>query len=316
MMMVENGAVKRSPSTVGVIVITALLTLMISGGGAYYFGYLGSTGGVQNTAMDANGGTGERKIAYWRAPMNPTEIYDKPGKSAMGMDLVPVYEDEVSGSGAPGGDSKRKIAYWRAPMNPTEIYDKPGKSAVGMDLVPVYEDELVSGVEVKVDPVIQQNMGLRTAAVEKGVLVHTIRTYGHVTYDETRTGEVSPKISGWIEKIHVDFIGKFVKRGEPLFELYSPDLFAAQEEYMVAYRNLTRMSVRANEGLLNAARQRLKYFDVAESEIREMEDSGKIKKTVTIRSPFDGVVVMKNAVEGSFVKVGARVYRIADLSRV
>ena len=314
--MVKNGAVKKSPSTVGVIVVTALLTLMISGGGAYYFGYLGA-GGVQNTAQDSgHGGSKGQKIAYWRAPMNPTEIYDKPGKSAMGMDLVPVYKDELSGSDTPGGDSQRKIVYWRAPMNPTEIYDKPGKSAMGMDLAPVYEDELVSGVDVKVDPVIQQNMGIRTAAVEKGALVHTIRTYGHVTYDETRIGEVSSKISGWIEKIHVDFTGKFIKRGEPLFELYSPDLFAAQEEYMVAYRNLTRMSIQANKGLLKAARQRLKYFDVAENEILEMEDSGKIKKTVTIRSPFEGVVVLKNAVEGSFVKVGAMVYRIADLSRV
>jgi Cu(I)/Ag(I) efflux system membrane fusion protein/cobalt-zinc-cadmium efflux system membrane fusion protein len=79
--------------------------------------------------------------------MNPTEIYDKPGKSAMGMDLVPVYEDEL-GSGKTGGETERKIAYWRAPMNPAEIYDKPGKSAMGMDLVPVYEDELIGGVEV------------------------------------------------------------------------------------------------------------------------------------------------------------------------
>ena len=161
-----------------------------------------------------------------------------------------------------------------------------------MDLVPVYEDELVGGVEVKVDPVTQQNMGIRTVDVQKGALIHTIRTYGHVTYDETRMAEISPKISGWIEKIHVDFTGKFVKKMQPLFELYSPELFAAQEEYLVAYRNLNRMSKQANEGFLKAARQRLRYFDVAESEIREIEKTGKVKKTVTIRSPFDGVVIV------------------------
>jgi Cu(I)/Ag(I) efflux system membrane fusion protein/cobalt-zinc-cadmium efflux system membrane fusion protein len=144
----------------------------------------------------------------------------------------------------------------------------------------------------------------------------TIRTYGHITYDETRTAEVSPKISGWVEKIHVDFTGKFVQKMQPLFELYSPELFAAQEEYLVTYRNLNRMSNQANKGLLKAARQRLRYFDVAESEIREMENTGKIKKTVTIRSPFDGVVISKKAVEGSYVKEGMTVYRIADLSRV
>ena len=201
-------------------------------------------------------------------------------------------------------------------MNPTEIYDAPGKSAMGMDLVPVYEDELVGGVEIKVDPVTQQNMGVRIAIVEKAPLTQTIRTYGHITYDETRTAEVSPKISGWIEKIHVDFTGKFVKKMQPLFELYSPELFAAQQEYLVTYRNLNRMSKQANKGLLKAARQRLRYFDVAESEIRAMEKTGKIKKTVTIRSPFDGVVILKKAVEGSYVKDGATVYRIADLSRV
>ncbi|UCF91224.1 MAG: efflux RND transporter periplasmic adaptor subunit [Desulfobacterales bacterium] len=215
-----------------------------------------------------------------------------------------------------GDPAERKIAYWRAPMNPTEIYDKPGKSAMGMDLVPVYEDELVGGVEVKIDPVTQQNMGLRTAKVAKGPLVHTIRTWGHVTYDETRTSQISPKSSGWIEKIHVDFTGKHVAKGEPLFEIYSPELFTAQEEYLVAYRNLQRSTGTGNNELLAAARRRLKYFDVAESEIRDIETSGALKKTVIIRSPFRGIVTFKAAEEGSYVKEGTTIYRIADLSRV
>ncbi len=267
--MVKKEADNNLLSPLWVAAITALLTLLLAGGAAYYLGFL----------------------------------------------TPPGIQQEIQSTGGKGGE-EHKIAYWRAPMNPTEIYDAPGKSAMGMDLVPVYEDELVGGVEIKVDPVTQQNMGVRIAIVEKAPLTQTIRTYGHITYDETRTAEVSPKISGWIEKIHVDFTGKFVKKMQPLFELYSPELFAAQQEYLVTYRNLNRMSKQANKGLLKAARQRLRYFDVAESEIRAMEKTGKIKKTVTIRSPFDGVVILKKAVEGSYVKDGATVYRIADLSRV
>lgn len=316
--MAEDKTEIKSSFPFRVIAITAVLTLLIAGSGAYLLGYLGFNQ-VQNIHQGREkGGDPGRKIAYWRAPMNPTEIYDKPGKSAMGMDLVPVYEDELAESRSSVSKNKtdRKIAYWRAPMNPTEIYDKPGKSAMGMDLIPVYEDELVGGVEIKVDPVIQQNMGIRTDVVEKALLSHTIRTYGHITYDETRTAEVSPKISGWIEGIHIDFTGEFVRKGEPLFELYSPELFAAQEEYLITFRNLDRMSGEANKNLLESARQRLRFFDIAESEILEIERSGKIRKNITIRSPFGGVVISKNAVEGSYIKEGITVYRVADLSKV
>ncbi len=221
--MPENQALKKSKSSLMVVILTAVTTLLVAGGGAYMLGYLGPRENgkiVEKVSANTTGQQAERKIAYWRAPMNPTEIYDQSGKSAMGMDLVPVYEDEVDSNNI-GGETERKIAYWRAPMNPTEIYDKPGKSAMGMDLVPVYEDELVGGVDVKVDPVTQQNMGLRTAIVKKGPLIHTLRIYGHVTYDETRATQISPKSSGWIEKIHIDFTGKFVEKGQRPSEILS-----------------------------------------------------------------------------------------------
>ncbi|MFU8770746.1 MAG: heavy metal-binding domain-containing protein, partial [Desulfotignum sp.] len=103
---------------------------------------------------NGNDGSKEREIIYWKAPMDPTEIYDEPGKSKMGMDLVPVYANEVS---ANEETAERKIIYWKAPMDPTEIYDEPGKSKMGMDLVPVYEDEVKGGVDIKINPVVQQN---------------------------------------------------------------------------------------------------------------------------------------------------------------
>ncbi|MEW6219179.1 MAG: efflux RND transporter periplasmic adaptor subunit [Thermodesulfobacteriota bacterium] len=221
-----------------------------------------------------------------------------------------------AGDRAAAAGKERKVIYWRAPMNPLEIYDKPGKSKMGMDLVPVYEDEVAGGADVTVDPVMQQNMGIRTAVAEKGPLARTIRTYGHVTSDETRTAQVSPKISGWVEKLHVDFTGRIVKKGDPLFDIYSPELVTAQEEYRVALRSLAGMPGDSGRDLLQSARRRLEYWDIPDEEIRAIETTGKARKTLTIRSPFSGVVMMKNVVEGTFVKAGTTVYNIADLSRV
>ncbi len=313
--MDETVSHKKS-SSFRVAFITAVLTLLITGGGAYFLGYLFPPFQKKETAFQKE----ERKIAYWRAPMNPTEIYDKPGKSAMGMDLVPVYEDELDDQQAskiaPGSDTGRKIAYWRAPMNPTEIYDKPGKSAMGMDLIPVYEDELIGGVEVKIDPVIQQNMGLRTAPVTEEPLIHTIRTYGHITPDETRTAQVSLKAGGWIETLYLDFKGMFVEKDQIMFDIYSPQLLAVQEELQAAKRRFTGKFGEMGNELMASARRRLRYFDIAESEIKQIEVSGVVQKTLPVRSPLSGYVIEKNVEEGSYVPQGKTLFRITDLTRV
>lgn len=228
----------------------------------------------------------------------------------------PVEHPQAEQQTASSDIKKGGILYWRAPMNPTEIYDKPGKSAMGMDLVPVYEDEMTDQQAVKIDPVTQQNMGIRLAKVTKGLLVHTLRTYGHITPDETRTAQVNLKTSGWIEKLHVNFTGKYVRKGEPLFDMYSPELVAAQEEYLVAFRTVGQSRSAGRKSLLGSSRNRLRFFDVPESEIQALEESGKVKKTVMIRSPLSGFVIRRNAEEGAYIKAGTMVFRIADLSRV
>ena len=174
----------------------------------------------------------------------------------------------------------------------------------------------MGGVEVRVDPVTQQNMGIRTAIVKKEPLVFTIRTYGHITSDETRTTQINTKTNGWIEKLYVDFTGKFVVKGEPLFEIYSPELLAAQEEYLVTYQNMQQLSGRDNEGLLASARRRLEYFDIAASEIELIEKSGRVKKTLLVRSPVSGFVIQRKVEEGGYVKAGTMLFRISDLSRI
>jgi len=201
-------------------------------------------------------------------------------------------------------------------MHPQILSEEPGDCPIcGMKLTPKRdtgsEGDNINGVNIKIDPVTQQNMGMRTASVEKGPLKHTIRTYGHITYDETRTAQISPKFSGWFEKLYADFTGRFVKKGDPLFDIYSPELLAAQEEYLIALR-----TAKGRKEMLDSARRRLSYFDVGADEIRAIEKSGTVKKIVTIRSPFTGVITHKNAVNGGFVKPGTVIYKIADLSRV
>jgi Cu(I)/Ag(I) efflux system membrane fusion protein/cobalt-zinc-cadmium efflux system membrane fusion protein len=300
--------------------LTAIITALITGAVVYYalttFGTGTSHSSGEQAVEQGSGGEAaskERKIIYWKAPMDPTEIYEEPGKSKMGMDLVPVYEDEMSGDDDTG---ERKIVYWKAPMDPTEIYDQPGKSKMGMDLVPVYEDELVGGVDIKINPVVEQNMGLKVATVEKGALNHTIKTYGHVTFDETLTGIVSQKSGGWIEKLYADYTGFVVEKGQPLYEIYSPSLLASQEEYLSAYKNYKKNKSALNKDLLASAKKRLQYFDIADQEISLIEKTGKVEKTLTVRSPYQGVVTSKNVIEGAYVKTGASLFTIADLSSV
>ena len=258
-------------------------------------------------------GEAQAEDTLYISPMHPWIVSKEPGQCPIcGMDLVPKRD----GPNATASSGERAVAYWRAPMNPTETYDQPGKSAMGMDLVPVYEDELIGGVDIFIDPVTQQNMGIRTATVTRQSLARTIRTYGHVTYDETRTVQVSPKSSGWIETLHVDFTGKSVSKGEPLFEIYAPELVTAQEEYLVAFQSAKRLAKDRQTGLLASARRRLRYFDIADSEIEALEATGQVRKTLVIRSPASGVVIEKTAEEGGHVQAGTTIYRIVDLSRV
>jgi len=225
-------------------------------------------------------------------------------------------------------DSKtgKKIKYWVAPMDPTYIRDEPGKSPMGMDLVPVYEEE---GGEkeptstIRIDPVTVQNMGVRTALVQKKPLVKYIRAVGNIRTDETKLYEINTKFAGWIEKLHVQFEGEVVRKGQPLFDIYSPQLVSAQEEYLLALRQHENLSssgypsIREGaERLLQASRTRLLYWDHTDEQIREIERTGKTRKTVTIHSPASGVVVIRKATEGSYFKPGKRMYKIADLSTV
>ncbi len=218
------------------------------------------------------------------------------------------------------------IKYWAAPMDPTYIRKEPGKSPMGMDLVPVYQEkdgEKLPDSTIKIDPVTEQDMGVRTATVKRMALTKSIRALGTVTYDETRIYAVNLKFDGWIEKLYVNFVGESVTKGQPLFDIYSPELYTTQQEYLLAESQAAALaassypSVRENAArLLQAARQRLEYWDLEEKQIRQLKKKGTVKKNITVYSPATGVVIQKDALAGHFVKAGMHQYEIADLSRV
>ena len=290
-----------------VILGTVLLTIVLAGGAGWYAGLIVPSGQVQQKEADKDG----ESIEY-TCSMHPQVVQDEPGNCPLcGMELVPRDRPEESEK-----DGEREIAYWRAPMNPEEIYDHPGKSAMGMDLIPVYEDQLTGGVNISIDPVMEQNMGIRTEAVECGPLKHTIRTYGHVTYDETRMARVNLRFSGWIQRLYVDFTGKQVRKGEPMFDFYSPELVTAQQELLEAQRNYRRRPGDVSRNMLESVKSRLHFYNISTSEIQKILSTEKIQHALTIRSPYTGIVTEKNAQEGDFVQAGTTVYQIADLSRV
>ena len=242
----------------------------------------------------------------------------------IGRGSVGVSESGEGADAAVGGDG-RKVLYWHDPMIPTEIYDKPGKSSMGMDLIPVYEDEAGkgSGGIVSIDPGVVQNMGVRTAPVERMDFSRHIRTVGKVEYNEETLHIVNTKISGWIEKLHVAFTGKSVRKGDPLLEIYSPELVTTQQEYLLALSNSKRAqsatsqaAMRDADKLLNSTRERLLFWDIPPAEIDRLERTGEVRKTVLLEAPRDGVVVKKTAVEGAFIEAGMDLYEIADLSKV
>lgn len=233
-----------------------------------------------------------------------------------------VHAKEALKAGMVDPKTGKKIKYWAAPMDPTYIRNEPGKSPMGMDLVPVYEEageENEPSSTIRIDPVTQQNMGVRMGRVKRKRLSKSIRTFGTITYDETGLYAVNTKFNGWIETLHVDFLGERVKKGQPLFDIYSPDLLTAQQEYLIAVqqqKGLNRNAPKGADRLLDASRTRLAYWDLTDEQIAQLESAGEIRKTITIFSPASGVVIKKNALKGHYVKAGEHQYEIADLSTV
>jgi RND family efflux transporter MFP subunit len=249
--------------------------------------------------------------------MHPQVIQNKPGNCPIcGMKLTPIRKQP--GTIATAHSGERKIKYYKSTMKAGEIKPGPGKDSMGMDMVPVYEDEAAAAEAsiIQVDPATTQNMGIRTGLVTRGPLRRTIRTVGIIDYDETALAEVSTKFRGWIEKLYVDATGKQMHRGEPLFEIYSPELYLAQTEYLLSLGSMTNHESTAAELRKTASLTKLKYWDISDDQIAELERTRTAKKTLRVNAPRDGIVVEKMVVEGQMVEAGAKLYRLADLATV
>jgi RND family efflux transporter MFP subunit len=225
----------------------------------------------------------------------------------------------------------QKILYYQDPMHPWYKSDKPGIAPdCGMKLVPVYADEqriaaagpLPPGT-VQISPARRQLMGVTTALAEYRPIEKTIRTVGQVAIDETRLADVHVKVNGWIQKVFVDFTWQPVKKGEPLFTLYSPDLLATEQEYLLALR--ARKSLAASpylevssgtESLLEAARRRLTLWDLTEAQIGQLEETGKPQHEITFYAPASGYVMERKAYPNQYVTPDTELYKLVDLSRV
>lgn len=215
---------------------------------------------------------------------------------------------------------ERKVLYWYDPMNPTIHFDHPGKSPLmDMDLIPKYADEEVNNPNiVKVDPAMVQNFGVVIAPVERRKLTRTIYTFGVVSPDEKKISDVNTRVSGWIERLYFDYTGMTVKRGQEMAVIYSPDLIAAEQEYLqsISFSKMSSNEFTQSEQLINSSRERLKFFGMSDEEIDKLASSRKILNRVVIHSPADGVILEKNVFEGQRISAGETLFRVADLNHV
>jgi multidrug efflux pump subunit AcrA (membrane-fusion protein) len=227
---------------------------------------------------------GERKLLFYRNPMNGMVTSPTPAKDEMGMDYVPVYEDEAAQGKA---------------------------SAVeGLATVRVADDVLLRS-------------GVQTAPAARATAGRTIRTVGIVVPDETRVRRVQTKVAGWIEKLYVNFTGQYVAAGQPLVSIYSPELLSTQEEYLRAKKTAEQFTSSPDPevrgigvDLVRSARRRLELFDIPASFIDSLEKLGTPQKAVTLVAPFAGSVTAKSAFEGQKVEPGMELFTLSDLSKV
>jgi Cu(I)/Ag(I) efflux system membrane fusion protein len=261
-----------------------------------------------------------RRVLYWVDPMHPQYKSDKPGIAPdCGMQLEPVYADEVLQGGAAVA-APRRVLYYRDPKDPKYTADKPGLNPeTGNTLEPIYASEPQQGASasplpagtIRVSPERQQVIGVKFATVETGGASRTIRTVGKVAVDETRVGHVHTRTEGWIEKVFVDFTGDIVKKGEPMLTIYSPEMLASEEELLLAARAKDVMP-----SLVDAAKRRLQLWQLSDADIEQVLRTGQPIRSITVHAPMSGFITERNAFPNQKVTPDSDLYTITDLNRV
>lgn len=291
----------------------ALLAAIGLAGGGYWLGSNKNSGSQEHTASSG------KKVLYYRNPMGLPDTSKTPKKDPMGMDYIPVYEGEDS---APAADAKGKILYYRNPMGLPDTSKTPKKDSMGMDYIPVYENEVSGPNLVRISPEKIQRLGVKTAVAQLRQIGGDVRAVGKIEFDERSVATIAPRYEGWVERLSASAIGDYVQRGHVLFEAYSPDIYAAQQEYQLAIageKQLTSANEDARAGvarLSNSGLLRLKQWEVSDSEIKRLQRGEAPRRTVAFYSPVSGVIVEKTVLQGARFMPGEALLRIADLSRV
>lgn len=302
-------------------VIAVGAVALIAAGAGYFLGRAQKNTAAQTvSAPTMTAANPETRIPiYYQDPDDKPDYSPTPKKTADGRDYKPVY-DEATASATPSGpQGKGKILYYRNPMGLPDTSPTPKKDSMGMDYIAVYADEAVDtdGV-VKISPERIQKFGVRTEKVSLRPITKMVRAVGQITVDERRMYVVSPRFEGWITKLYVNTTGATVKKGDPLFATYSPDVALAQQQYSIAKQSSDAMSHGGDLGqsngksMLNAASARLHNLGISNSQTQ----TGQLQQAAVLRAPIDGVVLEKNALEGMHFASGDTLFRIADLSTV
>ena len=205
-----------------------------------------------------------------------------------------------------GQNVEKQPDYWVAPMNPNYRRDQPGMSPMGMALVPVYES---TEGNVRISPTVEHNLGVRTGRVTLGPMAQYIDTVGYIQLNEERLSHIHTRVDGWIETLAVSSVGDTVKQGDVLFELYSPALVSAQEEYLLALRSKNRVIIRASH-------QRLVSLGLSQPVIDSLQTAGKVSQRVTFVAPSDGIITSLNVREGMFVNPSLEVMAVGQLDSI
>lgn len=218
------------------------------------------------------------------------------------------HQDQAVGNAEPAS-GERKPLYWVAPMDKNYRRDGPGLSPMGMDLIPVYEEDVSEDSSVKITPNVENNLGVKTAAVREETLAMPIRTVGTVQFDESRITHLHSRVEGWIEKLNIAAKGDPVRKGQVLFELYSPALVNAQEEYLAALRS-------GNPNLQKASRGRLLSLGLNDAQVNALEHRKQVERTVRFEADRDGVVLNLNVRQGMFIMPSMDILAIGSLDAV
>ncbi len=215
----------------------------------------------------------------------------------------------VADESSTADDAGDKILYWVAPMDANYRRDKAGKSPMGMDLVPVYAAEATEDGVVKVSAAVQNNLGVRVAQVKKAPLDREINTVGYISFDEEKLYHLHTRVDGWVEKLSVKTLGEVVKKGQKLFELYSPQLVNAQEEYVTALKS-------GNTILIKASKDRLNSLGIPRGQVKQLQKTRKINQRMAYYAKHDGFISKMNIRQGMYVKPTMDVLSIAQINTV